>query len=131
MGIDQSQMEFFNIWTLVQSRKMLSTSLVATLGLSFFGAISGEAGEPNPKDIYAESCAVCHGMAGEGTMPGVPDLTVANGNFAKPEKELIGVIVNGIDRPGLETPMPPSGLDEITAKTVLDYLRALASEARQ
>lgn len=124
-------MSYFGIPILVCLQRMLAMAgAAATLGFALFGAVSAQADEPAPKDIYAESCAVCHGIAGEGAMPGMPDLTAPNGNLSKPETDLIRAIVNGIERPGLETPMPPSGLDEKAAKAVLDYLRDLAAEAR-
>lgn len=104
--------------------------VAVALTLTFIGALNANAGGRAPKAIYVESCAVCHGIAGEGAMPGIPDLTAPNGSLSKPESDLIRAIVNGVERPGLETPMPPSGLDEKTAKAVLGYLRALAAEAK-
>jgi len=76
--------------------------------------------------IYAESCAVCHGDDGSGAMPGIPDLTDPDGHLSKSDTDLLRSIINGVDYPGLATPMPPSELDEDTAKAVLKYLRATA-----
>ncbi|MEQ8504388.1 MAG: c-type cytochrome [Rhodospirillales bacterium] len=103
---------------------------ILILGLSASIAVGVHAGERAPEDIYTESCAVCHGVAGEGAMPGIPDLTEPNGSLSKPEVDLVRSIVNGVERPGLETPMPPSGLDENTVKAVLVYLRAMAAQSR-
>lgn len=79
------------------------------------------------KAIYTESCAFCHGDDGTGDMPGIPDLSEPNGHLSKPDANLIHSIINGVNYPGLATPMPPSELDKSTAKAVLQYLRTTAN----
>lgn len=73
--------------------------------------------------LYGETCAVCHGFDGTGEMPGVPDLSLPDSPLLKPDTDLVQSIVNGIDYPGIETPMLASGLEPDTARALLEHLR--------
>ena len=61
------------------------------------------------KAVYEQTCAACHGSDGEGSMPGVPDLTTSNSVLRKPESELIRNTMKGVQSPGSPMGMPPKG----------------------
>ena len=88
--------------------------------------VTGKA-ETEGEAIYFRGCATCHGEDGTGAMPGIKDLTGRDGVFAKSDAELLRSVVEGIDRPGMDTPMPPmGGDDELTRaeiKKVLEFMR--------
>ncbi|MEW6613680.1 MAG: c-type cytochrome [Pseudomonadota bacterium] len=79
------------------------------------------------KAVYTQTCLACHGADGKGALPGVPDLTRANGPLAKSDAELIRSITAGVQRPGAPLAMPPKGgnpnLTETDIRQVLDYMR--------
>lgn len=78
--------------------------------------------------VYSQTCIACHGANGEGTIPGVPDFTAADGPLAKSDEELVKSITEGFQRPGSPLSMPPKGgnpaLTEEDVQAVLAYLRA-------
>jgi len=71
--------------------------------------------------LYVASCVVCHGPEGES----VPGVELDHGKFrhGSSEDELVGIIRNGI--PG--TAMPPHSFSVFQARTVVAYLRFMAS----
>lgn len=77
---------------------------------------------------YSQTCIVCHGANGKGAIPGVADLTAADGPLSKSDDELIKSIIEGFQSPGSMLAMPAKGgnptLTEADAKAVLAYLRA-------
>jgi len=83
--------------------------------------------ETEGEAIYFRVCATCHGEDGEGAMPGIKNLTGKDGVFSKPDAELLKSVITGVDRPGMETPMPPMGgddeLTEADLKKVLSFMR--------
>ncbi len=80
------------------------------------------------KAVYAQTCFACHGDDGKGAIPGVSDLTEADGPLSKPDAVLLASISNGLTTPGAALSMPARGGnpamtdDEIVA--VLAYLHA-------
>jgi len=84
-------------------------------------AITGQA-------IYGQTCIACHGADGEGTIPGVTDLTEAEGPLSKTDEELVRNISNGFQSPRSLIAMPPKGgnpaLTNEDIRAVLDYLRS-------
>ena len=46
------------------------------------------------KEVYIRECMVCHGAAGEGSMPGLPDLKQGRALF-KTDKEIVDIIHDG------------------------------------
>ncbi len=87
-------------------------------------ATGSEAGEK----VYAQTCIACHGANGKGTIPGVSDLTKADGPLAKSDETLISSIRDGLVTPGKPLSMPPKGgnpsLTEEDIRAVLEYLRS-------
>lgn len=87
------------------------------------------------KAVYSQTCIACHGSNGKGAIPGVRDLTDADGPLAKSDEELIGSITDGFQSPGAAMAMPPKGgnptltADDINA--VLSYLRAEFGSSRR
>lgn len=80
------------------------------------------------KAVYSQTCIACHGASGKGMIPGVRDLTDADGALAKSDEELVKNITDGFQTPGSAMPMPPRGgnptLTEDDIKAVVIYLRA-------
>lgn len=91
-------------------------------------------GSPNTADVaagkavYSQTCIACHGANGKGAIPGVQDLTAANGPLSKSDEELLVSIAEGFQSSGSPMAMPPKGgnpsltLDDIRA--VINYLRS-------
>ena len=77
--------------------------------------------------LYFESCAVCHGEDGAGAMPGIRNLGSSEGPLSKPMAKLVTIIMDGIDKPDLLTPMPArGGNDEITpalSREIIKFMR--------
>ena len=78
--------------------------------------------------VYSQTCIACHGANGKGAIPGVADLTDANGALSKSDEDLIKSITQGRQTPGAALAMPPMGgnpgMSEADVKAVLAYLRA-------
>jgi putative heme-binding domain-containing protein len=73
--------------------------------------------------VYTSTCTGCHGPDGDG----VAGIDFSQGKFrrAASDDDLVRVVVRGI--PG--TPMPPTGMSEAQAATVVAYLRAMTAAA--
>src|SRR5689334_18045415 len=73
--------------------------------------------------LYTSNCTGCHGPDGDG----VAGVNFSQGKFrrAATDDDLVRIIVRGV--PG--TPMPPSGMSEGQAGTVVAYLRAMTATA--
>ena len=80
------------------------------------------------KAVYSQTCVACHGADGKGAIPGVADLTKADGALARSDDELIRNITDGFQSPGAVLAMPAKGgnpaLTEADIKSVLSYLCA-------
>ena len=107
-----------------------ATSAVATVVLA---SILTPAAAADPvtvevgQSVYAQTCIACHGANGKGMIPGVSDLTVADGPLAKSDDALIASIRDGLVTPGKALSMPPKGgnpsLSDADIKAVLAFLR--------
>ena len=79
------------------------------------------------KAVYSQTCIACHGANGKGAIPGIQDLTAANGPLSKSDEELLASIAEGFQSAGSPMAMPPKGgnpsltIDDIRA--VISYLR--------
>src|SRR5580765_2241210 len=73
--------------------------------------------------VYTSTCTGCHGPDGDG----VAGINFSQGRYrrAASDDDLVRIIVRGI--PG--TPMPPTGMSEAQAATVVAYLRAMTAPA--
>jgi putative heme-binding domain-containing protein len=73
--------------------------------------------------VYTSTCTGCHGPDGDG----VAGINFSQSRFrrAGSDDDLVRIIVRGI--PG--TPMPPTGMSEGQAATVVAYLRSIAATA--
>jgi putative heme-binding domain-containing protein len=73
--------------------------------------------------VYTSTCTGCHGPDGDG----VAGINFSQGKYrrAGTDDDLVRIIVRGI--PG--TPMPPTGMSEGQAATVVAYLRSIAATA--
>jgi putative heme-binding domain-containing protein len=113
--------------------------IIVALALAVFyvscGAASAAESKPNPlgsgadviargREIYNESCTVCHGVDGE---PGdrAPALAAARSNVRRTDTELFSAVRNGIPNTG----MPPSGLGDEDTWRVVAYIRSLRARA--
>ena len=94
----------------------------------FLATIVGSAAGAEPKEIYQGTCVACHGPAGHGAIPGVPDL-VKTGRLAKPTPTLVDSIMKGLQTPGAPLAMPPKGgnptLTTADAEGLVTYMRTL------
>ena len=85
---------------------------------------TAEAGQ----SVYAQTCIACHGATGKGAIPGVSDLTKADGPLAKSDDTLFASIRDGLVTPGKPLSMPPKGgnpsLSDEEIQAVLEYLRS-------
>ena len=79
------------------------------------------------ESVYQGTCIACHGAGGEGTLPGVSDLSESNGPLTKSDDELKRNIVNGFRSPGSPLTMPPKGgdpsLSDEDIDAVIRYMR--------
>lgn len=89
-------------------------------------AVAGS--RPEPAALYNQTCVACHGANGKGALPGIPDLTSAQGPLArKSDAQLAASILNGLQTPGAALAMPAQGgnpaitADDATA--LVRYLR--------
>jgi cbb3-type cytochrome c oxidase subunit III len=76
------------------------------------------------KAVYHQTCVACHGVDGQGEIPGTPDLTLAEGVLARDDKILLDHILNGFESPGGLMPMPAKGAND--ALTIADIRNVLA-----
>ncbi len=83
--------------------------------------------EPTAKDLYYQNCSLCHDEDGAGVMPGIPDLGGADGPLWKPNKQLLGAVINGVDRTDLPIAMPVRGgnveLSDSQLQLIINYMR--------
>jgi mono/diheme cytochrome c family protein len=77
--------------------------------------------------IYKQTCTVCHGANGQGTVPGAANFTDKKGILNKPDNVLLEHIIKGYQSPGSAMAMPPRGgnpkLTDDDLKNVLAYIR--------
>ena len=103
---------------------ILGAFLVSTAAVAQEGTVDVAAG----KAVYSQTCIACHGANGKGTIPGVADLTKADGALAKADDVLIKNITEGFQSPGAALAMPAKGgnpaLTDADILAVLAYLRA-------
>jgi len=97
------------------------------------GYAAGVADAPQRgKIVYESGCVSCHGIDGEGAMPGVPDLTVRDGPLSKTDAVLLKNLRAGLQSPGSTMAMPPKGgnpaLTDVDLRDVLIYLRSRFSQ---
>lgn len=80
------------------------------------------------KDIYSTTCIACHGANGKGMIPGVSDLTKADGPLAKSDAQLSKSIAEGVTTPGAALTMPANGgypsLTDSQVASLIAYLRS-------
>lgn len=83
--------------------------------------------EADGKAIYGQTCIACHGADGKGAVPGVPDMTKADGPLKKSDDDLVRSVMNGYQTKGSPMAMPPKGanpkLTEESARAAVSYMR--------
>lgn len=114
---------------------MRSTAMIAVVLFSIAPLVYGDENAADPgagQKVYGQTCIACHGANGKGAIPGVRDLTAADGPLAKSDAELLASITDGFQSPGSPLAMPPKGgnpsLTQDDIKAVISYLRAEFSE---
>ncbi len=115
--------EMRNILTFLQtSNNVTATSRLVKTSAGTVVESSGLTG----KEVYGQTCIACHGATGKGVLPGVPNLTHANGRLSKPDQELLNNIRNGFQSPGSPMAMPPKGgnasLTDEDLRNVIEYM---------
>ena len=108
--------------------RLISAVLVVLVSMTAFADGGSSAADAAAgKAVYSQTCIACHGANGKGAIPGIQDLTAANGPLSKSDEELLASIAEGFQSPGSPMAMPPKGgnpsltLDDIRA--VIIYLR--------
>lgn len=108
-----------NVLAFLQSsnHRMATPPEISEIGKS---ALGGEA-------VFNQTCVVCHGANGKGTVPGAPDFTSASGPLAKSDDVLIRHILEGFQSPGSPMSMPARGgnpkLTPADLQAALEYIR--------
>lgn len=107
--------------------KRMHRTTIGSLFAIMLAASAVVAAEERGKTLYTQYCLACHGTDGEGTMPGVPDLTDKAGVLSKTDTLLLRSLLDGVQRPGAAVAMPPKGgnpaLMEEDMQAVLAYIR--------
>lgn len=110
------------------NRLVAHSGLLAVWAVSFVLPGHAEPKVSRGKAIYEASCLVCHGADGTGAMPGVSDLTAADGPLSKSDDVLFRSLVTGINSRGSSIAMPPRGgnpkLTDDDLRVVVQYLRS-------
>ncbi len=79
------------------------------------------------QDVYNRTCVACHGENGKGELPGIPDLTQADGPLSKSDDVLLQNMIEGVAKEDAFIEMPPMGgnpdLSEQDIAHVLSYMR--------
>lgn len=79
------------------------------------------------KELYEQTCQVCHGEDGEAALPGVKDLSGTNGPFLQDDQQLARSIREGVQREGATMVMPPLGgnpqLTDKDIQKIILYMR--------
>ena len=109
-------------------RCLLLSVLTLMPVLAFSDGVPEAADAASGKSIYMQTCIVCHGADGKGTIPGVPDFTDKSTPLTKSAAELMKNINEGFQTKGSFMAMPAKGgnpaLTEADVRAVLAYLRA-------
>ncbi len=112
----------------ISGRWIVAIAALMTPLVSMADGITPSAGVEAGKAVYSQTCFACHGNNGKGAIPGVSDLTKADGPLSKPDEVLIKSIADGVATPGAVLTMPAKGgnpaLTEADIAAVLEYLRA-------
>lgn len=81
----------------------------------------------NAEQVFAETCAACHGFDGAGATAETPDLSEEGGALSKEDGVLVKSIIEGIEKDDGTVVMPPfGGADEFgkeQARKLLMFLR--------
>ena len=109
-------------------RNLAATGLVALAVFSAAPADHADAASAAAgRLVYRQSCVACHGVAGNGAMPGVPDFRRSGGVLSQPDDVLFDRIKHGYRSPGAPLAMPAKGgnsaLTDDDIRDVLAYLR--------
>lgn len=102
--------------------------LLLILGVSPLCVLADDSDISAGKAVYEQTCIACHGANGKGAIPGVANLTQADGALAKSDAALLKSIVEGVQSSGSVLAMPANGgnpsLTEADVKAVIAYLRS-------
>ena len=112
------------------SKATLSLSLLlAALPLAASPALAGTTAttSANGQDLYQQSCAMCHGNDGKGSIPGTPDFTKPGGIniLSQSDAVLVQRVLDGYSSPGSQMAMPPmkNQLSAAQVQSIIDYMR--------
>ncbi len=103
-------------WSLLDLLAVLAVLTLVWPGVAQGGSSAGA--QLSGEQLYLQHCAVCHGPDGEGTMPGVPDLTPRPGRLGQSSAVLVRKVMAGITGPDGAVLMPPGGGSSLTREQV-------------
>lgn len=95
--------------------RMLLLTAICAVPLTAVGAGSHE----SAKTMYANSCAMCHGADGKGTMPGAGDMTDPKGPLSHPDAVLVDRTLSGVGN----MPAFKGQLNKDQASEIIAYMR--------
>lgn len=94
--------------------------MLSAIGL-VYASLSIAAGDPGRGAmVFNGTCIACHGSDGEGSLPGVPDLTEKAGLLSQDDAVLLKRMAEGFQSPGSPMAMPPRGGDPALTDADLD-----------
>ena len=113
--------------------RLIAVVLVVLISMTAFAdGRSSAADTAAGKAVYSQTCIACHGANGKGAIPGIQDLTAANGPLSKSDEELLASIAEGFQSAGSPMAMPPKGgnsaLSAADVTAVLDYIKKSFAE---
>ena len=103
------------------SIKYITVSFINILCL--FPLSEMHASTDRSKDLYMQTCYVCHGEDGGSVMPGVPDLHDNMRLFIDSEKDIVTRLKTGMQSEGNINMPPYGGNPELSDKQLLLLLR--------
>ncbi|HEY9052048.1 MAG TPA: cytochrome c [Gammaproteobacteria bacterium] len=95
--------------------KLLMLSLVLLPLLAY-------AQKNNAEEVYFQTCIICHGDDGSGSMPGVPDLADSKSLFVDKNEVILARLKAGIQTQGNVSMPPKGGNPDLTDDQLLEVL---------
>jgi mono/diheme cytochrome c family protein len=114
----------------MRSFRTLAVALLVAGSIAYAVSSSFAAKKVDGADIFREKCTMCHGIDGKG-YPAIktPDFTDPKWQAARPDKELLNAIENGVKDTAMVSFKGKLSQQEMT--TVLKYIRSLGPRKKK